>query len=160
MCLSIFCLRSYDDIVIVARPSLINTRNLLLALGLLLIVVFVVIARGWALEHKVRRQTAAMSAQREAEAELERQRSRILEDINGSRPLAEILEKIAEMVSSMLEGAPCWCEVADGARLGDYPTEPQDLRIVREEIPARSGPALGALYAGLDPADAAARPRN
>ncbi|MGO9775209.1 MAG: diguanylate cyclase domain-containing protein [Terracidiphilus sp.] len=143
-------LRSYDDIVIVARPSLINTRNLLLALGLLLIVVFVVIARGWALEHKVRRQTAAMSAQREAEAELERHRSSILEDINGARPLAEILEKIAEMVSSMLEGAPCWCEVTDGARLGDYPTEQQDLRIVREEIPARSGPALGALYVGLD----------
>ena len=143
-------LRSYDDIVIVARPSLINTRNLLLVLGLLLVVVFVVIARGWALEHKVRRQTAVMSAQREAEAELERRRSSILEDINGSRPLAEILEGIAAMVSSTLEGAPCWCEVADGATLGDCPTEQQGLRIVREEIPARSGPALGALYAGLD----------
>jgi diguanylate cyclase (GGDEF)-like protein len=144
-------LRSYDDIVIVARPSLINTRNLLIAVGLLLLVVFVVIARGWALEHKVRRQTAVMSAQRKAEAELERHRSSILEDINGSRPLAEILEKIAEMVSFSLEGAPCWCEVADGAKLGRYPEEQQDLRIVREEIPARSGPALGALYAGLDP---------
>jgi diguanylate cyclase (GGDEF)-like protein len=143
-------LRSYDDIVIVARPSLINTRNLLLALGLLLIVVFVVIARGWALEHKVRRQTAAMSAQREAEAELERHRSSILEDINGSCPLAEILEKIAEMVSSMLEGAPCWCEITDGARLGRYPTEQEGMRIVREEIPARSGPVLGVLYAGID----------
>ena len=143
-------LRSYDDIVIVARPSLINTRNLLLVLGLLLVVVFVVIARGWALEHKVRRQTAVMSALREAEAELERCRSSILEDINGSRPLAEILEEIAAMVSSTLEGAPCWCEVADGAKLGRYPKEQQGLRIVREEIPARSGPALGALYAGLD----------
>jgi diguanylate cyclase (GGDEF)-like protein len=144
-------LRSYDDIVIVARPSLINTRNLLIAVGLLLLVVFGVIARGWALEHKMRRQTAVMSALREAEAELERHRSSILEDINGSRPLAEILEKIAEMVSSTLEGAPCWCEVADGATLGDCRAEQQDLRIVREEIPARSGPALGALYAGLDP---------
>jgi diguanylate cyclase (GGDEF)-like protein len=143
-------LRSYDDIVIVARPSLINTRNLLIAVGMLLLVVFAVIARGWALEHKVRRQTAVMSALREAEAELERRRSSILEDINGSRPLAEILEGIAAMVSSMLEGAPCWCEVADGATLGDCPTEQQGLRIVREEIPARSGPALGALYAGLD----------
>ena len=144
-------LRSYDDIVVVARPSLINTRNLLLVLGLLLVVVFVVIARGWALEHKVRRQTAILSALTEAEAELERRRSSILEDINGSRPLAEILEKIAAMVSSALEGAPCWCEVADGAKLGRYPNEPQGLRIVREEIPARSGPALGALYAGFDP---------
>jgi diguanylate cyclase (GGDEF)-like protein len=143
-------LRDWKDIEVVARPSLINTRNLLITVGLLLFVVFAVIARGWALEHKVRRQTAVMSALREAEAELERRRSSILEDINGSRPLAEILEGIAAMVSSMLEGAPCWCEVADGATLGDCPTEQQGLRIVREEIPARSGPALGALYAGLD----------
>jgi diguanylate cyclase (GGDEF)-like protein len=144
-------LRSYDDIAIIAPPSLINTRNLLLALGVLLIVVFIVIARGWALEHKVRRQTAAMSAQREAEAELERHRSRILEDINGSRALAEILEKITEMVSSELQGVHCWCEVTDGAKLGSVPAEPKGLRIISEEIPARTGPALGVLYAGLDP---------
>ena len=144
-------MRSFDDISVVARASLVNTRNLLLVLGLLLVVVFGVIARGWALEHKVRRQTAVMSALREAEAELERRRSSILEDINGSRPLAEILEEIAAMVSSTLEGAPCWCEVADGARLGSYPQDPQNLRIVLAEIPARSGPALGTLYAGLDP---------
>jgi diguanylate cyclase (GGDEF)-like protein len=143
-------LRSFDDITVVAQPSLVNTRNLLLVLGLLLVVVFVVIARGWALEHKVRRQTAMMSARTEAEAELERQRSRILEDINESRPLAEILLQIAAMVSSALEGAPCWCEITDGARLGRYPTEQEGLRIVREEIPARSGPALGTLFAGLD----------
>jgi diguanylate cyclase (GGDEF)-like protein len=144
-------LRSFNDITVVDQPSLINTRNLLLALGVLLIVVFVVIARGWALERKVRRQTAMMSARTEAEAELERQRSRILEDINESRPLAEILVQIAAMVSSALKGAPCWCEVADGERLGDCPEEQQSLRIVRATIDARVGPALGALFAGLDP---------
>ena len=144
-------LRSFDDISVVARPSLVNTRNLLLVLGLLLVVVFVVIARGWALERKMRRQTTIMSARTKAEAELERQRSRILEDINGSRPLAEIIEEIAAMVSSTLEGTPCWCEVADGETLGVCPKEPHGLRIVLEEIPARSGPALGALYAGFNP---------
>jgi diguanylate cyclase (GGDEF)-like protein len=117
----------------------------------LLIVVFAVLARGWALEHKVRRQTAVLSALTEAEAELERQRSRILEDINGSRPLAEILEEIAAMVSSTLAGAPCWCEVAEGAKLGKFPQEPHGLRIVRAEIPARTGPALGTLCAGFKP---------
>jgi diguanylate cyclase (GGDEF)-like protein len=137
-------LRSYDDIVIVARPSLINTRNLLLVLGLLLVVVFAVIARGWLIERNVRRQTTTL-------AEIERHRSRILEDINGSRPLAEILEGIAVMVSSTLEGAPCWCEVADGETLGACPKKPHGLRIVRAEIPARSGPALGTLYAGFNP---------
>ncbi len=144
-------LRTFDDISVVAQPSLVNTRNLLLVVGLLLVVVFAVIGRGWALERKMRRQTAALSALTEADAEQERQRSRILEDINGSRPLAEILEEIAAMVSSTLDGALCWCEVADGARLGNYPKEPHRLRIIRAEIPARSGPALGTLYAGFKP---------
>ncbi|MGA3081458.1 MAG: hypothetical protein ABSD44_08755, partial [Terracidiphilus sp.] len=144
-------LRSPDDITVVAGPSLINTRNLLLALGALLIVVFVVISRGWALERKIRRQTAAMSARTEVEADLERQRSRILEDINESRPLAEILVQIVAMVSSTLGGAPCWCEIADGETLGDCPEEPNSLRIVRACIDARVGPALGVLFAGLNP---------
>ena len=144
-------MRSFDDIQIVARPSLINTRNLLLALGLLLVVVFAALARGWALERKVRRQTAVMSARTEADAELERQRSRILEDINGVRPLAEILEEIAAMVSATLGGATCWCEVTDGARLGNYPPrQTATLRIAQEKIPARSGPPLGVLSAAFD----------
>jgi diguanylate cyclase (GGDEF)-like protein len=129
----------------------VNTRNLLIAVGLLLFVVFGVLARGWALERKVRCQTAVMSARTEVEAELERQRSRILEDINGARPLAEILDQITAMVSSTLGGAPCWCELAGGAELGDCPAEQHSLRIMRAEIPARSGPALGTLFAGLDP---------
>jgi diguanylate cyclase (GGDEF)-like protein len=144
-------MRTPDDLVVVAQPSPVNTRNLLLALGVLLIVVFAVIARGWALERKMRRQTAVLSARTEAEAELERQRSCILEDINGSRPLAEILEEIAAMVSSMLNGSPCWCEVADGETLGTYPPEPQTLRIVQAEIPSRSGPPLGTIYAAFHP---------
>jgi diguanylate cyclase (GGDEF)-like protein len=143
-------MRSPGDIEVVAGPSQINTRNLLLALGILLIVVFVVIVRGWALERKMRRQTAIMSARTEIEAELERRRSRILEDINESRPIAEILVEITAMVSSTLEGAPCWCEITDGRRLGDCPREQDSLRIVRSTIDARVGPALGTLFAGLD----------
>ena len=126
--------------------------------GLLLVVVAVVGARGWALERKVRQKTAALATRIEAEAALERRsalleqkRSRILEDINGSQPLATILEKIAEMVSFSLDGAPCWCEVADGSMLGNCPPEPHDLRIVRVNIDSRSGPALGALFAALAP---------
>jgi diguanylate cyclase (GGDEF)-like protein len=91
----------------------------------------------------VRRQTRALAA-------LERRRGRILEDINGSRPLAEILEQITEQVSSQLKGAPCWCEVTDGARLGSYPPRFTNLRIAHEKIPARSGPPLGILSAAFD----------
>ncbi len=144
-------MRSPDDIGIVVGPSPINTRNLLLALGVLLIVVFVVIARSWVLERKMRRQTAIMSARAEVEAVLERQRSRILEDINGSQPLASILEKIVELSSFSLDGAPCWCEVADGSMVGDCPPEPHDLRIVRASVDSRSGPALGAIFAAMPP---------
>ena len=143
-------LRDFDDVVVVARPPLVNTRNLLIALGLLLLVVFGVLARGWALERRMRRQTAVLSELREAEAELERQRSRILEDINGSRPLAEIIESLTAMISSTLNGAPCWCEIADGAKLGSSVRDERGLRIVHEEIPARSGPPLGAIFAGVE----------
>jgi diguanylate cyclase (GGDEF)-like protein len=137
-------MRSFDDIQIVARPSLVNTRNLLFALGLLLIVVFAIGARGWLVERNMRHQTLALAL-------IERRRGRILEDINGSRPLAEILEEITELVSFQFRGAPCWCEVTDGARLGDCPPQLAILRIAQEKIPARSGPPLGAIFAAFDP---------
>jgi len=72
-------LRSFDDITVVARPSLLNIRNLLFIVGLLLLVVVGAGVRAWTLERKVRRQTAAL-------ADIEQRRGRILEDINGSRP--------------------------------------------------------------------------
>ena len=137
-------MRSADDIVVVVHPSLLNVRNLILVVGLLLAVVFAVGARGWFIERRVRRQTSTLAA-------LERSRRRILEDINGSRPLAEIVEGVAELVSFKLNGAPCWCQITGGARLGNCPPEPTALRIVQGEIPSRSGPALGTIFAGLDP---------
>ena len=137
-------MRSFDDIEVIASPSLLNIRNLIILVGLLLIVVILVGTRGWALEHKVRRQTTALATR-------EHLRGRILEDINGSRPLAEILEQITELVSSQLKGAPCWCDVTDGARLGNCPPRLATLRIVREKIPAHSGPPLGVLSAAFDP---------
>jgi diguanylate cyclase (GGDEF)-like protein len=84
-------------------------------------------------------------------ARLQQQRSRILEDINGSRPLVEVLEEITDFVSFQLHGAACWCEIADGARLGRYETDSKNLRVLQEAIPARSGPPLGTLFAALDP---------
>ena len=144
-------LRSFDDITVVAKPPWLNIPNLTRMVILLLLVVIAFGAWGAVLMRKVHRQTTVMAAHAEAEASLERRRSRILEDINGSRPLAEILEEIAELVSFKLDGAPCWCQIADGARLGNCPPELTALRIVREEIPARSGKPLGTLFAALDP---------
>jgi diguanylate cyclase (GGDEF)-like protein len=100
--------------------------------------------RGWILERRIRHQTAAL-------AYVERRRSRILEDINGSRPLAEIIEQITELVSFMLKGAPCWCQVSDGAQLGNCPAKLDAFRVVQEQIPVRSGVPLGTFYVAFDP---------
>lgn len=140
-------LRSFDDIAVVAEPSMLNIRNLTILAGLLLLAVVAVGARSWMLERKVRLQTAALAARIEADAALERKRSRILEDINGSTPLAEVLEEITEMVSVMLEGAPCWCEVADGARRGNGSTPKEGVGILRKQILSHSGQELGGVLA-------------
>jgi len=137
-------LRGFDDIAVVASPSWVNVLNLSIAAGILFVLVLAAGARGWNLERKMRQQTAEL-------AYVERRRNRILEDINGARPLAEIIEQITELVSFNLKGAPCWCRIAEGAQLGNCPPKPDAFRVVQAEIPARSGPALGVIFAGLDP---------
>jgi diguanylate cyclase (GGDEF)-like protein len=143
-------LRTPADILIVAKPSWLNVRNLMLIVSMLVAAMIAIIARGWRLERKVRRQTTALASRIEAEAALERQRSRILEDINGSRSLAEILEQITTMVSTGLGGAPCWCHTSEGMQAGNSPSETEFRRIIHEEIPARCGSSLGALFVALD----------
>jgi diguanylate cyclase (GGDEF)-like protein len=140
-------MRSPEDIEMVARPSLLNVRNLTLVVTWLIIVIVAVGARAWTIERRMRRQAASLAA-------IEHRRSRILEDINGARPLMEIMEQIAELVSFKLGGAPSWCQVAEGARLGTVPFDPMSFRVVEEEIPARSGPPLGTLFAAFKPESA------
>jgi diguanylate cyclase (GGDEF)-like protein len=136
-------LRSFDDISIVAKPSLLNVRNLILLVGLLVVLLFAAILRGWVMERKVRRRDATA-------ASIERRRSRILEDINGSRPLAQIMEEITALVSFKLGGAPCWCQIFDGARLGNFPTNLNSFRVIQEQIPAHSGLPLGMISVAFD----------
>lgn len=153
-------LRDYDDIAVIARPSLVSVDNLMRLVSVLLLIVLVVSAWGWMLKRKVRQQTEALASRIASEAALERRnaqieqrRSRILEDINGTRPLAELLEEITEFTSFQLGGAPCWCEITDGARLGHFEAEPSGKRIVRQEILSRSGTRLGVLCAAVDGSD-------
>jgi diguanylate cyclase (GGDEF)-like protein len=141
-------LRSFDDVVIVARPSLLSIHNLIIVLSVMLLVVMAVSIWGLTLRLKVRSQTGALAAM----AEFEQHRSRVLENINGSKPLAEILEEISGMVSLMLHGAPCWCEVTDGARLGNYPPNADHLRVRHQKFFSHSGPPLGTFFAAFDPA--------
>ena len=150
-------MRSYDDIAVIARPSWMTVRNLVLVISAMVVMILGVTAWGWTLRRNLRRQTAVLAARAAAEAETERrnarlqmQRSRILEDINGSRPLVEVLGEITELVTFQLNGAACWCEIADGARLGDMPPTAReragpgaDSRAVRT--------ALGTVFAAVYP---------
>lgn len=137
-------LRTPDDIGVIAAPSVVNTRNLTVVVALLLAVLFAVGARGWLVERRGRRRTAAM-------ADIEHRRSLILERINSSQPLAAILEEIAELVTYKLEGAPCWCQIDGGAQLGVRPAGSAGLVIAQQEIPGRAGAALGKIHTALPP---------
>lgn len=140
-------LRSFDDIAIVASPSLLSVKNLMLLASILLLAVIVFAVWGWVLKDKVHRQTSALAVM----ANFEQHRSRILEDINGVRPLNEIVAEITEMVSASLNDAPCWCDVADGDTLGVRPNDLQGLRLIHVNIGSRNGPTLGRMFAGLNP---------
>ncbi len=149
-------LRSVDDIVVVARPSFLNVKNLTKIVSFLLLVIAASAGWVWMLRRKVHRQTTELAKRIEAEAILERKRSSILEDINGTRPLEEILVDVTELVSFRLGGAPSWCEVGNGIKLGAKPKEIDGLEVMRHEILARSGPLHGLLYAALDPQSSSA----
>ena len=135
-------LRGFEDVEVVRDPSWLNIRHLGELVCMLLLIVIGVGARGWILERRIRRQTSALALRIEAEAEMERRRSRILEDINSGREISDILEQIAGLVGFNVK-APCWCELANGVRLG--PVVPPSLTVVRQEIPSRSGQAHGTL---------------
>jgi Diguanylate cyclase, GGDEF domain len=137
-------LRSADDIAVVANPTWLNLRHLILVVGILLLAVIALSVRAWLVERGARRQIAAM-------AYLERRRSKILEHINASGPLAEALERITELVSASLNGAPCWCQIVDGAKLGNRPPQmaAPSLRVVERPIPSRVGARLGVIFAAF-----------
>lgn len=136
-------LRSTNDITVVGNPPWLNRRNGILLAGCLLLLVLGVGMRGWFLESKNRRQIGSL-------AYVEKRRGLILEDINHSKPLAGILERITELVSVRLNGAPCWCKVADGATLGNRPPHlDASLRSLEQPIAARSGGTHGTLFAAF-----------
>jgi diguanylate cyclase (GGDEF)-like protein len=152
-------MRSPDDIAVISSPPWDTVRNLVRLVGLLLILMLAVSVWVWMLRRRVRQQTAAITAQSEAEgaherriAQVEQRRSKILEEISSSQPLSEVVEHITEMVSYILNGVPCWCDVIDGPRLGHPPASQEGLRILSREIPSHSGVILGHLFVALDTA--------
>jgi len=138
-------LRTADDLVVLAEPSWFTVRHLGTLVLLLLLTMLGFGARAWFVDRTMRAQVAALGY-------LGNRRGLILEDINNSRPLPGILERITELGSASLKGAPCWCRLADGLQLGNAPqqSDTTGLRIVEHAIAARSGPALGSIFAAFD----------
>lgn len=137
-------MRTVDDVEIVKQPPWLNVTHLLYLVAVLLVVIMLVGARGWFIEHRTRHKTTVL-------AHIEQRRGRILEDVNSSRPLAEILERITALVSFKLQGTPCWCMIADGATLGNRPSglERGAWQVFEHAIPSHSGAMLGTVFAAL-----------
>jgi diguanylate cyclase (GGDEF)-like protein len=135
-------LRTSGDIALVAGPPLLNVKNLIILVGLLLLIVFAIGARAWGIERRVRYQNARL-------ASIEKRRAQILEDINSMRPLSEIIEDITELAGFKLNGATCWCDLVDGAKLGNRPHQLNDLRTVQSQVSSHCGSALGTVSAAF-----------
>ena len=86
-------LRGSDDVVVLAEPSWFTVRHLGTLVLLLLLLMLAAGARAWFVDRTMRSQVAAL-------AYVEQRRGRILEDINNSRPLPAILERITELASA------------------------------------------------------------
>ncbi|MGA2754844.1 MAG: GGDEF domain-containing protein [Terracidiphilus sp.] len=138
-------IRDFDDVVVVARPPWLNVSHLMMIVAVLFGLVIAIGIRAWLMERRNRRRIGSL-------AYVEQRRARILEAINHSRPLAEILERVTELVSVRLNGAPCWCQVLNGATLGNRPVQlpSSSLRTVERPIASRSGSTLGSVFAAFD----------
>jgi diguanylate cyclase (GGDEF)-like protein len=143
-------LRSFDDIAVVAGPPWLNMRTMQLIAVVLLAIAILAALSSLVLERRLRRQTAALAASVEREADLEHRRATILEEINGARPQEEILKKILDLVAYKLGGAPCWCVIGGVAPIGNAPALPASKRILGSEIVGKNGIPLGSLHAALE----------
>jgi diguanylate cyclase (GGDEF)-like protein len=149
--------REANDITAIASPPWLSALSLGPIVIVLAVLVLIVGLWGWILRRKVDHQTRTITAHSESEARIERhnaqletKRSKILEDINSSRPLPELIDAITEMVAFSLGFPFCWCEMPDQARLGNAPAKAKGLRSIRLDIPARAGGSLGTLFAATE----------
>lgn len=135
-------LRSPDDLTVLAGPSLLNVRNLTYLVGALLVGMVIIGIIAWRTERRGRTHIARL-------ARMEQMRSRVLEHLNGSTSLLDMVDEATEIVSFRLNGAACWCELADGRQRGTRPDKFTGLRIVEHRILSRSGVQLGMISAAF-----------
>ena len=135
-------LRSQEDLTILAGPSLLTVRNLIYLVAALLAGMFIIGTFAWRGERRGRTHIARL-------ARVEQMRSRVLEHLNGSTSLLDLVEEVTEIVSFRLNGAACWSELADGRQCGTHPMKFTDLRVVEVPILSRSDVKLGVISAAF-----------
>ncbi len=151
-------LRSPEDVAVLANPSWWTVEHLLRLSAILIGVVVVVVLWAAMLQRKVRQQTELMRLTMESEAarerriaHLETERGRVLEAINSTTSLNEVLGMVLRLIRSQLQSKACWCELANGNRLGDAAPEDESALLVRRDIYSGAGERLGSLViAGAD----------
>jgi len=138
-------LRSSDDIALLAGPSLISVRNLGIVLAILLIALFILIAKALLLERKLRRRDVTASAA------VERWRNRVIDGINQAIPLRDTLLQITELLAFRLQVEFAWAEIELEGTFGNCPSAEQrsGLEVVELVIPAHSGAFLGKICIGF-----------
>lgn len=135
-------LRSPEDLTVIAGPSLLTVKNLTYLAGILLAGMVIVGVLAWRTERRGRTHIARL-------ARMEQMRSRVLEHLNGSTSLLDMVDEATEIVSFRLNGAACWCELPGGQQRGTRPKQFTDLRIVEQQIQSRSGMELGKISAAF-----------
>lgn len=126
-------LRSNGDIVELAPPSWWTVRHLFYLAAVLLFLMIAALLWAMLLQGKLRRQ-----------ALIEKERARVLEAINSSQRLDDVLIMILHLITSNIPDTECWCELAGGMRVGVAPESP-GAHQVRRTITSANGESLGTL---------------
>lgn len=107
-------LPSPDAVTVLALPSWMTVKRLAVIAGLLLSVVIASLLWAEMLRRRVASQTEVMRLSSEEDAAwerrtvyLEKERSKVLEAINSSQPLAAVLELIASFIDKQIWGVTC-----------------------------------------------------
>lgn len=135
-------LRTPDDVTELERPTLLNVRNLVRVVLVLLLILLTLGIRAWVTERKLRNRATQL-------VKVEKMRSEILGRINRVHPLSEVMEQITQLVLLALPACECWCSMENGDLIGKRAGESATRRLVENVISSRSGAPYGLLWAAF-----------
>ena len=108
-----------------------------------------ILRRRMSIQTEILRRTMEEEAARERrQAFLERERGRVLEAINSSMPLEQVLGMITAFISEQMHGLCCWCVPPNGVMIGSTNFRADDAPLegsphTRRDIYSSSGERLG-----------------